>query len=104
MLLYHLQDIMKFMVLFWLVIGVFMVSLQDVFWYYSQRSNIEIAYEGRQHVEGVKAEDAFEGFVSCFLGFGIHTYRIECLIYMRFPFLYLHLFSATEHVSHGKAL
>ena len=28
----------------------------------------------------------------------------ECLIYMRFLFLYLHLFSAIEHVSHGKAL
>ena len=28
----------------------------------------------------------------------------ECLICMRFLFLYLHLFSATEHVSHGKAL
>ena len=28
----------------------------------------------------------------------------ECLICMRFVFLYLLLFSATEHVSHGKAL
>ena len=28
----------------------------------------------------------------------------ECLICMRFLYLYLHLFSATEHVSHGKAL
>ena len=28
----------------------------------------------------------------------------ECLIYMRFLFLYLHLFSAIEHVSHGKAV
>ena len=28
----------------------------------------------------------------------------ECLICMRFLFLYLHLFSAIEHVSHGKAL
>ena len=28
----------------------------------------------------------------------------ECLICMRFLFLYLHLFSAAEHVSHGKAL
>ena len=27
----------------------------------------------------------------------------ECLICMRFLFLYLHLFSAIEHVSHGKA-
>ena len=28
----------------------------------------------------------------------------ECLICMRFLFLYLHLFSAIEHVSHGKVL
>ena len=28
----------------------------------------------------------------------------ECLICMPFLFLYLHLFSAIEHVSHGKAL
>ena len=27
----------------------------------------------------------------------------ECLIFMRFLFLYLHLFSAVEHVSLGKA-
>ena len=28
----------------------------------------------------------------------------KCLICMRFLFLYLHLFSAVEHVSHGKEL
>ena len=28
----------------------------------------------------------------------------ECLICMSFLFLYLHLFSAIEHVSRGKAL
>ena len=28
----------------------------------------------------------------------------ECFICMRFLFLYLHLFSAIEHVSHGKTL
>ena len=28
----------------------------------------------------------------------------ECPICMRFAFLYLHLFSAIEHVSHGKGL
>ena len=28
----------------------------------------------------------------------------ECLICMHFLFLYLHLFSATEHVSNGKQL
>ena len=32
------------------------------------------------------------------------TYCFECLICMCFAFLYLHLFSAIEHVSHGKAL
>ena len=34
----------------------------------------------------------------------LDTYCFECLICMRFVFLYLHLFSAMEHVSHGKAL
>ena len=33
----------------------------------------------------------------------LDTYCFECLICMCFVFLYLHLFSATEHVSHGKA-
>ena len=28
----------------------------------------------------------------------------ECLIYMCFVFVYLHMFSAIKHVSHGKAL
>ena len=34
----------------------------------------------------------------------LDTYCFECLIRMCFVFLYLDLFSATEHVSHGKAL
>ena len=34
----------------------------------------------------------------------LDTYCFECLICMCFIFLYLHLFSAIEHVSHGKAL
>ena len=34
----------------------------------------------------------------------LDTYCLECLIYMCFVFLCLHLFSAIEHVSHGKAL
>ena len=34
----------------------------------------------------------------------LDTYCFECLICMCFVFLYLHLFSAIEHVSHGKAL
>ena len=34
----------------------------------------------------------------------LDAYCFECLICMRFVFLYLHMFSAIEHVSHGKAL
>ena len=34
----------------------------------------------------------------------LDTYCFECLILMCFVFLYLHLLSAIEHVSHGKAL
>ena len=34
----------------------------------------------------------------------LDTYCFECLLCMCFVFLYLHLFSAIEHVSHGKAL
>ena len=34
----------------------------------------------------------------------LDTYYCECLICMCFVFLYLHLFSAIEHISHGKAL
>ena len=34
----------------------------------------------------------------------LDTSCFECLICMCFVFLYLPLFSATEHVSHGKAL
>ena len=34
----------------------------------------------------------------------LDTYCFECFICMCFVFLYLHLFSAIEHVSHGKAL
>ena len=34
----------------------------------------------------------------------LDTCCFECLICMCFVFSYLHLFSATEHVSHGKVL
>ena len=34
----------------------------------------------------------------------LDTYCFECLICMCFVFLYLHLFNAIEHVSHGKVL
>ena len=50
----------------------------------------------------------FLGFFLCLIGcFSMIVWTpivFECLICMRFLFLYLHLFSATEHVSHGKAL
>ena len=34
----------------------------------------------------------------------LDTYYFECLICICFVFLYLNLFSTTEHVSHGKVL
>ena len=34
----------------------------------------------------------------------LDSYCFKCLICMCFVFLYLHLFSTNEHVSHGKAL
>ena len=41
----------------------------------------------------------------CLVGcFSMIICCFECLIWMCFVLLYLHLFSATEHVSHGKAL
>ena len=52
---------MKFMALFSLVIMAFMVGLHNLFWYYSERNNIEIQYEGRRPADGVKAEKAFGG-------------------------------------------
>ena len=43
--------------------------------------------------------------VGCFsMNDYLDTYCFECLICMCFVFLYLHLFSVIEHVSHGKAL
>ena len=42
--------------------------------------------------------------VGCVSMIILDTYCFECLICMCFVFLYLHLFSAVEHVSHGKAL
>ena len=51
----------------------------------------------------------FYGYSFCMLSWMfqhdyLDTYCFECLICMCFVFLYLHLFSAIEHVSHGKAL
>ena len=43
-------------------------------------------------------------FIGCFsMIIWTSTVFFECLICMRFLFLYLHLFSTIEHVSHGKA-
>jgi hypothetical protein len=56
-----LQDIIKFLALFSLVIMAFMVGLHNLFWYYSERKSIEISYEGRREATGVKAETAFGG-------------------------------------------
>ena len=55
--------------------------------------------------------DTVSGLYGCFFMLSwmfqhdyIDTCCFECLICMCFVFLYLHLFSAIEHVSHGKVL
>ena len=45
---------------------------------------------------------SYHCLVGCF-SMIIWTPPVLCLICMCFVFLYLHLFSATDHVSHGKA-
>ena len=56
----------------------------------------------------VQLSHLIELFFICLIGcFSMIVWTptvFECLICMRFLFLYLHLFSAIEHVSHGKAL
>ena len=47
---------------------------------------------------------SFLCLVGCFRHDYLDTYCFGCLLCMCFVFLYLHLFSAIEHVSHGKAL
>ena len=48
----------------------------------------------------------FDGYSFFILNWTFHDYLdtccFECLICMCFVFLYLHLFSAIEHVSHGR--
>nr|KAG5713047.1 hypothetical protein BaRGS_021841 [Batillaria attramentaria] len=61
-----LKDIMKFMALFTLVILAFMVGLHNLFWYYSERKNIELSYEGKFVADGVRAEDSFGGVLATF--------------------------------------
>ena len=46
---------------------------------------------------------SFLCLVGCF-SMNFDTYCFECLICMCFVFLYLRLFSAIEHVLHGKTL
>ena len=46
----------------------------------------------------------FKCLIGCFSRIVLTPTVFECLICMRFLFLYLHLFSAIEYVSHGKAL
>ena len=51
--------------------------------------------------------DSFYTHLYCLVGClstNVWAHAVFCLIYMCFVFLYLHLFSAIEHVSHGKAL
>ncbi|KAL8589975.1 hypothetical protein ACOMHN_007001 [Nucella lapillus] len=61
-----LKDIFKFLALFSLVIIAFMVGLHNLFWYYSERSSIEIQYPGRPDPGEVKAEIAFGGVMATF--------------------------------------
>ena len=47
---------------------------------------------------------SFFCLIGCFIMIIWTPTFFECLICMRFLFLYLHLFSEIEHVSHGKVL
>ena len=47
---------------------------------------------------------SFFSLIECLSMIVWTTTVFECLICMRFLFLYLHLFSTIEYVSHGKAL
>ena len=48
--------------------------------------------------------DTVLGFYGYFLPDCLDTCCVQCVICMCFVFLYLHLFSTVEHISHGKAL
>ena len=70
------------------------------------------AVDGQSLDEEMKMKMQYIGFVGvlffCLIGcFSMIVWTptvFECLICMRFLFLYLHLFRAIENVSHGKAL
>lgn len=44
-----------------MVILAFMVGLHNLFWYYSERDDIEVQYEGRPEAQNVKASSSFGG-------------------------------------------
>ncbi|KAI8790076.1 short transient receptor potential channel 6, partial [Biomphalaria glabrata] len=61
-----LKDIAKFGVLFLLVIFAFMVGLHNLYWYYSERNDIELAFPDRPVVATVNAEVNFGGVMATF--------------------------------------
>ncbi|KAK3787112.1 hypothetical protein RRG08_030275 [Elysia crispata] len=61
-----LKDIAKFLALFILVIFAFMVGLHNLFWYYSERNNIELNLDDRPDPGEVKAEINFGGVLATF--------------------------------------
>lgn len=61
---FNQQDIAKFLALFVLVILAFMVGLHNLFWYYSERKNIELGLPTRPHEGDVRAEKSFGGYVA----------------------------------------
>ncbi|RUS88277.1 hypothetical protein EGW08_003979 [Elysia chlorotica] len=61
-----IKDIAKFLALFILVIFAFMVGLHNLFWYYSERNNIELNLPDRPDPGEVKAEINFGGVLATF--------------------------------------
>ncbi|CAG5135895.1 unnamed protein product, partial [Candidula unifasciata] len=61
-----LKDIAKFLALFVLVILAFMVGLHNLFWYYSERKDIELDLPNRPDEGEVKAETNFGGVLATF--------------------------------------
>ncbi|CAL1532323.1 unnamed protein product [Lymnaea stagnalis] len=61
-----LKDIAKFGVLFVLVIFAFMVGLHNLYWYYSEREDIELQFPDRPEPQDVKAAENFGGVFATF--------------------------------------
>ncbi|KAH9502966.1 Short transient receptor putative channel 6 [Bulinus truncatus] len=61
-----LKDIAKFGALFLLVIFAFMVGLHNLYWYYSERADIELNFPDRPFVDKVNAETSFGGVMPTF--------------------------------------